>query len=164
MLNSKQKQVALVIITVLTAALALSTFTSKVSAEPTLNVGINKIAGFQSGSVLSGSFIVNTETSNDVNHVEFYVNGTLQTNDTESPFTWTSDTANYPVGNYNITAVAYSASEQKAISTINETFVEMPILTPILLLVVLLVGLFIAAPILYVWHITRKPKTTSDTK
>jgi hypothetical protein len=164
MLSSEKQVTHVCIIVFLMVFFAFGFLNSEASAEPTLNLSINKIAGFQSGSVLSGSFVVSSVVSGDVGRVEFYLNGTLQVDDTEAPFTWTSDTKYYPVGNYNITAVAYSASKQNAVSAINETFVEMPILTPILLLVLILVGLFIAAPILYVWHITRKPKTIGDTK
>jgi hypothetical protein len=86
------------------------------------------------------------------------LNGTLEANDTETPFTWTSNTANHPIGNYNITAVAYNISEQKAVSTINEAFIEMPYLEPILILVLIMTGIFIAIPILCAWYMAKKGK------
>jgi hypothetical protein len=160
MLKTRQKQVThSCIVVVLMVLLAFGTFNSGASAQPTLSLSINKIFGYQYGSVLSGSFVVNTKVSEDVDYVEIYSNGTLQANDTEAPFTWTANTVNYPVGNFNITAVAYGASEQKAVSTISETFIEMPYLGPTLILVLIIVVIFVVIPVICAWYMAKRSKT-----
>jgi hypothetical protein len=147
---------------VLLAFLAYNLFASQVSAEPTISLSADKIVGYQLGSDISGSFVVNAQVSSDVVHVEFYLNGTLQTNDTASPFNWTSNTSNYSIGQYNITAVAYDKFGHQAAVTLKENFVEMPIFQAILILVVIVVGIFIVLPLLIVWNKTKDKKTRID--
>lgn len=141
---------------VLLSFLACSSFISQTSANPTISLSINRIAGYQAGSDISGTFVVSAKVSSDVIRVEFYLNGTLQANDTTPPFNWTSETNNYPLGHYNITALAYNSSGQQAAALLNVSFVSV-FIGPILAITTVIL-IFIAAPILIAWYVTRKLK------
>jgi ribosomal protein L32 len=129
---------------ILLAFLAYSFFAFQVSAEPTVNLSINKNIGYNFGSDINGQFIVSAHVSNEVVRVEFYLNGTLQYNDTAAPFSWAFDTTNYALGTYNITAVAYDSSGQQATAGLNQNFVEVPAFwstfLPIIIAIVVIVA------------------------
>lgn len=128
------------------------------SAQPTIKLSMNKIAGYQFGSGMSGTFAVSAKVSATVVRVEFYLNGTLVNNATAAPFGWRSNTNMYPAGHYNITAVAYDSSGQQATAMLHENFVSVPILVYIVLLAAILFGVFVVVPMVIVWYIDRKEK------
>lgn len=99
-------------------------FASQVSAQPIISLSINKIIGYQLGSDINGQFTVSAKVSSDVVRVEFCLNDTLHSTDTDAPFSWTFDTNSYALGNYNITAVAYDQSGQQATAFLNQNFVD----------------------------------------
>ena len=133
------------------------------SARPTMKLSVNKIAGYQFGSALSGSFVVDTKVSSDVVRVEFYLNGTLVNNATAAPFGWRSNTNMYASGHYNITAVAYDASGQQASAMLHANFVSVPIVAYIILLAAILFTVFIVVPMVIVWYIDRKERNRTAT-
>ncbi len=111
---------------ILLTFLAYCFFASQVSATPTISLTLNRIDGYSLGSDINGQFTLNAQVSSDVTRVEFYLNGTLQDNDTSSPFSWSFNTNSYALGEYNITAVAYDSSGQQATATLSQIFVETP--------------------------------------
>jgi len=143
---------------VLLAFSASCIFIPAASARPTLKLSVNKIAGYQFGSAMSGTFVVDTRVSSDVVRVEFYLNGTLVNNATVAPFGWRSNTNMYPSGHYNITAVAYDAFGQQTSAMLKANFVSVPIFAYIVLLAAILFAAFIVVPMVIVWYIDRKEK------
>jgi len=158
-----QLKIALALMILLTF-LAYSLFASQVSAEPTISLSINKIEGYNLGSDINGQFTVSAKVSSEVVRVEFYLNGTLQYNDTAgAPFSWTFDTTNYALGNYNITAVAYDSSGQQATAVLSQNFVEVPVFWSIILPIIIVVG-SIALIISYVWSLLKASNPTKCPK
>lgn len=82
--------------------------------------------GYAAGNDINGMFSMTAQVSNDVAYVEFYLDDALQTNDTSAPFTWDFDTNNYPLGQHNITVIAYDSNGQNASAVWQRNFVEMP--------------------------------------
>jgi uncharacterized C2H2 Zn-finger protein len=139
-------------------------FITKVSAEPTISLSINRIGpGANIGSDMNGMFTVSAQVSSDVARVEFYLNGTLQANDTTAPFSWTADSNDYPLGSYNITGVAFDSTGHQAVYSFNENFIEMPMWT-IIPLIVLLIVIFLGLPIFYIWYSRKGYDTTKCPK
>jgi hypothetical protein len=140
---------------VLLTFLGYSLSASQVSAQPTISLSINKIGGYQLGSDISGDVIVSAKVSSDVSRVEFYLNGTLKYNDTRTaPFNWTFKTDNYPLGHYNITAVAYDSSGHQASVPLYGNFVSV-LIGPIAAIATI-VAIFIIAPLLIAWYYSKK--------
>lgn len=71
------------------------------------------------GATVSGSFTVAASASDDVSvaRVEFYVDGTLRTNDTSSPYSTTVDAGSLSVGSHALTARAYDAAGNNVTSS-----------------------------------------------
>lgn len=142
---------------ILLALLVCSLLVAQVWAHPTVGLSINKIEGYNLGSDINGQFTVDAKVSSDVVRVEFYLNGTLQQTDTSSPFSWTFNTNNYPLGQANITAVAYDSTGQQATAVLSQNFVKTPtwsIILPILVAVFSVIGV-----ISYVWYVRRNSKS-----
>ncbi len=86
---------------------------TQVSAESTVSLSVYRNNGYAAFGDINGLFTITAQTSDDVIRVEFYLDDTLQLNDTQSPFSWYFDTNNYTLGQHTITAVAFDASGQQ---------------------------------------------------
>lgn len=134
---------------------------SQASAAPTVSLSISRIGpGYSWGSDMGGEFTVTATVSKDVVRVEFYLNGTLQCNDTTAPFSWTSDSNSYPLGHYNITAIVYDSSGNQGVAAIKENFVSST--GPAWLVIVILVTAFLAIPILLAYFLSKHPHFGSE--
>ncbi|HYM60781.1 MAG TPA: Ig-like domain-containing protein [Thermoanaerobaculia bacterium] len=65
-----------------------------------------------SGATVSGTVAVNATASDNVGvtKVEFYLDGTLKSTDTTSPYSWSWDTTSSSNGSHTLTAKAYDAA------------------------------------------------------
>jgi hypothetical protein len=131
-------------------------FFALVAAQPAISLSISKNNGYNLGSDINGQFVVNAQVSSNVVRVEFYLNGTLQYNDTSAPFSWSFNTNNYPLGRAEITAVAYDSSGQQKTAALEQNFVETPVFFSTILPVIVIAVAIIAVGS-SVWYRTRHP-------
>lgn len=92
---------------------------------------------------MSGQWTLNTQTSNDVLHVEFYLDDQLQQTDNTAPFSWGFNTSNYTIGTHTLKAVAYNAAAENQTATLQRNFVE-DNTTDIVLLIIAIVIVVVA--------------------
>ncbi|MCU1245747.1 MAG: hypothetical protein JWN02_1657 [Acidobacteria bacterium] len=71
------------------------------------------------GATVSGTISVNATASDNVGvtKVEFYLDGTLKSTDTTSPYSWSFDTTTVSNGSHSLTAKAYDAALNSTTST-----------------------------------------------
>jgi hypothetical protein len=122
-------------------------FASQASAQPTISLSIDRIGpGYNLGSDMMGDFEVTAHVSSDVVHVDFYLNGTLQRTVSAAPFSWNSNTNDYPLGHYEIKAVAYDLSGDQANAILNQNFVDSTngniTLIAVVLISIIAIGIF----------------------
>jgi hypothetical protein len=81
------------------------------SAAPTVS-----LASPTNNSTVNGTIAVAATASDDVgvSKVEFYVNNTLKVTDTNSPYSYSWDTATSPNGTYTVSARAYDTAGNSA--------------------------------------------------
>jgi len=79
------------------------------------------------GNDINGEWTINTATSSDVTHVEFYLDDHLEENNKSSPFSWYFDTTNYTEEAHTIKAVAYNSAGKTATAQAERNFVGFPI-------------------------------------
>jgi hypothetical protein len=123
-LYRKTKIIAISAVSALAIMLAL-VLMANVSAEPTITLSFNRDNGYSNGADINGLFTARATVSSDVVRVEFYLNGTLQSN-TTSPYSWSFDTTAYPLGTYTIRAVAYDTNGAQTVAERTVNFVETP--------------------------------------
>jgi hypothetical protein len=73
---------------------------------------------------MAGFWTINTQVSEDVFYVEFYLDNQLQQNDTSKPFSWQLNTSNYTNGEHTIKAVAFDSSGSMETAQEERNFVE----------------------------------------
>lgn len=95
-----------------------------VQAKPSLSLSFYKNNGYGMGSDIGGVWTVNTDVSADVMHVEFYLDGQLQQNDTSKPYSWQFDTNNYASGPHTIKVVALDSLGQTETASADRNFQE----------------------------------------
>ncbi len=95
-----------------------------VEAKPSIDLSFEKNNGYGIGNDIGGLWTVNAHVSSEVAHVEFYLDGQLQQNDTASPFSWQFDTSNYSSGSHAIKAVAYDSLGDTAFLQVERNFQE----------------------------------------
>ncbi len=93
-------------------------------AAPTLSLSWYKNNGYGMGGDVGGQWTITGVASSDVTRVEFYLDDTLQVNDTSTPFSWAFNTGNYSLGTHTIKAVAYDDAGQTATAEATRNFVE----------------------------------------
>lgn len=119
-----RKSVAIVsLVSILLFSIATSNVLT-VQAQPSLSISFYKNNGYGWGNDINGIFTMNTETSDDVAYIEFYLDGNLLGNCTEAPFKWRFDTNDYELGLHTLKAVAYDAQGNNATSQVERNFVE----------------------------------------
>jgi hypothetical protein len=101
-------------------ALILTTHTAL--AQPTITISFYKNDGYGVGNDIGGTWTVNAQTSADVVSVEFYLDGTLEMNDTSTPFAWQFKTPDYPTGPHIITATAFDDTGGSASAQVLKSF------------------------------------------
>lgn len=121
--------------------LVLSCLAVAVVATPSLHLNFYKNFGYGLGNDMSGRWTINTDVSQDVTRVEFYLDGQLQLNDTSAPFSWSFDTANYTQGVHSIKAIAYNTASESATSVSERNFVES--VTTEFLVIVFILGIVV---------------------
>jgi hypothetical protein len=138
------KSIKLVCLCMISLGLLLSYF-SVAQANPSLSLSFYKDNGYSMGNDMNGLWTINTNVSEDVVYVEFYVDNTLQLNDTTAPFSWQFDTSNYGEGVHTITVVAFDSMGETATAQREANFVGFPIVFVVgivtLIVVVLVVSL-----------------------
>ncbi|MGD6851534.1 MAG: Ig-like domain-containing protein [Candidatus Bathyarchaeia archaeon] len=106
------------------------------------------------GNDVNGQWTINAAVSQNITHVEFYLDGELQRNDTVAPFSWSFDSSSYPEGRHVIRGVAYDVYGESAEASVERNFVGFPLL--------LVVGVVSVAVVLFVvslvvsWFLIKK--------
>lgn len=126
------------LLTVALLLLGLLIFTAQ--AAPTLKLSFYKNNGYSLGNDMQGQWTINTEVSNDVTNVEFYIDGQLQFNDTQAPFSWPYNTEDYGLGLHTIKVVAYDSAGEYAIEERQPNFVGFPLMFIIGIISLIVVG------------------------
>jgi uncharacterized C2H2 Zn-finger protein len=137
-------------------ALCASFFAAtEVSATPTISLSLTRTNGYSWGNDINGHFSLSAHVSSDVVRVEFYLDDALQFTATGSSFSWAFDTNDYPLGQHNITAVAYdSAGQQASSSVLSKNFVEMPV--SFYFILILVVGVAVVISVVAVFYARKK--------
>ncbi|HSV49046.1 MAG TPA: Ig-like domain-containing protein [Candidatus Acidoferrales bacterium] len=129
-----------------------------VDAKPSLTLSLYKNNGYGMGQDMSGLWTINTETSADVVHVEFYLDDQLQQNDTTAPFNWQFNTSNYTIGTHTLTAMAFDATGDNFTAAMQRNFVEDNTSTILILIVVVVVIVFAISGAVAVYRIKKYKK------
>jgi hypothetical protein len=98
-----------------------------VAAVPIVSLSLYKDNGYGMGNDMNGAWTVNAAVSQNTSYVEFYLDDTLQLNDTSAPFSWQFDTINYTEGTHTIKAVAYDSAGENATAQVDRNFVGFPV-------------------------------------
>ncbi len=89
-----------------------------------LELKLDRTVGTSIGGRIKGRFSAKAKDADDVDRVEFYLNGELVYTDNEAPFAWSFRTTDYPPGNYTIRAVGYLAAGGEEEDSVSTEFVE----------------------------------------
>ncbi len=117
--------VAIVAFSILFAASIFNA--TEANAQPTIELKFHKDIGYSSfGNDAQGNWTARVTVSADTTRVEFYLDDTLQRNDTEAPFSWPYNTDSYPNGLHTIKAIAYDQNENAATAEAQQNFVPFP--------------------------------------
>ena len=123
--------------------LALSCFQAT-SATPTITLSLYKNNGYGMGNDMNGEWTLNTNVSQDVTRVEFYLDGHLVENDTTAPYSWHFYTSNYTEGLHLFEAKAYNVNNEYVIGQLTSNFVPFPMDFVVGLIVLVIVTLVVA--------------------
>lgn len=132
----------------------LLAYLSVVQANPTLSLSFYKDNGYSMGNDINGLWTINTDVSEDVLYVEFYIDDNLQLNDTSSPFSWQFDTNNYELGLRTIKVVAIDSVGKSAIAERKPNFVGFPVAFVVGIISVIVLVLVVSLVVLL--HRVRK--------
>ncbi len=75
----------------------------------------------QNGATVKGKVLITTDTSPDIDTVEFYIDGVLEKTDTAAPFEWNWNTRPSGDGTHTITVKGYASGQFKDDDTITVT-------------------------------------------
>jgi ribosomal protein S27AE len=89
-----------------------------------LELRLSRDAGTSIGGRIKGRFSAKVRDADDVDRVEFYLNGELVYTDSDGPFVWSFKTTDYPPGNYTIRAVGYLGTGGEEEDSVTTEFVE----------------------------------------
>jgi hypothetical protein len=125
------------------------------SAESTPSLEWRKINGFELRSGINGEWkITPLLTDNTTARVEFYLDNKLKLNDTEPPFSWTFNTADYTEGSHLAKVVAYNSVGHIAVATEEQSFVGFPFV--FVIGAVLFCSIVFAFALLITWFIIKE--------
>lgn len=127
-------------------------------ANPTLSVSLYKDNGYGLGNDIAGLWTLKTSVSADTAYVEFYIDDQLQQNVTASPFRWQFDTANYPLGEHQLSAVAYDSAGTSTTDKVSRNFVENNTSTVITIVIAVAVVVVAVAVAVAVYRIKKTKK------
>ncbi len=94
---------------------------------PSISLQFLKRRGFDAGTLeIQGTFVVVAVVSGDVVRVEFFLDEQLVLNDTEAPFQWELNTADYELGPHAFEGIAYNDQGESAETSVTRLFVAGP--------------------------------------
>ncbi len=125
---------------------------SMIQAAPSLSLNFYKDNGYGMGNDMNGLWTLNTDVSDDVVYIEFFLDDQLQLNDTVAPFSWSFNTNNHTLGLHDLKAIAYNTFGETATGVSQRTFVEFPMtfvmeiiaIVVVVSIVSIVAGIFIA--------------------
>jgi hypothetical protein len=112
---------------VLLLALFLAFISMNALAKPTLTLDFQRNNGYGMGNNLNGDWTINTNVSQNVTRVEFYLDNWLEANDSVAPFSWSFNTGDYSTGPHTIKVVAFDSAGETAVEEMPEDFIEYPL-------------------------------------
>jgi hypothetical protein len=127
-------------------------------ANPTVSLSLYKDNGYGLGNDIAGLWTLKTSVSADTAYVEFYLGDQLQQNTTASPFSWQFDTANYPIGEHTLRAVAYDSAGISATDQVTRNFVENNTSGIVTLVIAVTVAIVVVAVAIAVYRIKKTKK------
>jgi hypothetical protein len=131
--------------------LMLSCFAAAEREQPEVALSLYRNSGFDMGNEVNGQWTVNTAVSQNVTHVEFYLDDELQHNDTVAPFSWSFDCSSYPEGRHVIRGVAYNVYGESAAASVERNFVGFPILMVVGVVTIAVVGFVALLVVSWFW-------------
>ena len=153
--------VTLVCLNMVCLVLVLLCLVSTATAAPSLSLSWYKDNGYGMGNDIGGAWTVNTDISQNVSYVEFYVEDQLQLNDTTAPFSWSFNTANFTVGTHAIKAIAYDSTGETATAVAERNFVEFSTNFLVIIFVIGVVVLAISLVAALLWAKKKEAKRKS---
>ncbi|MCW4010362.1 MAG: Ig-like domain-containing protein [Candidatus Bathyarchaeota archaeon] len=130
---------------------------AQVNADPSISLKLHKDFGYSSfGNDAQGNWTVHATVSEDTMRVEFYLDDSLELNDTAEPFAWSYNTDNYPNGLHTIKAVAYDANGNTATAEKQQNFVPFP--TEFTTIIVIVVVVSVVVSIVVAVVMTKRPR------
>ena len=97
------------------------------SVPPSISLQFIKHSGFDAGTFeIQGTFAVVAVVSADVVRVEFYLDHQLVLNDTDAPFQWELDTADYELGQHVFEGIAFNDQGESMQTSVARIFVAGP--------------------------------------
>ena len=154
--------IALVAIVVCSAFMLASL--ESTTAIPTINSSLYKNNGYSMGNDMNGEWTLNAEVSSDVTRVEFYLDGKLVSNDTDAPFSWNFNTADYTDGLHLFRAMAFNADGEVNYQEIPRNFVPFPLdfVVGIIALVIITLVIATVGALVKNKKLGKKPKNNAD--
>jgi len=149
-----QLKTVIVCVLVISLLSALGGYVAAESSPNTVELSLYKNSGFGGDYDINGQWTINAATSQNVTHVEFYLDNQMQRNDTVAPFSWFFDTASYSEGTHVIDVTAYDANGESASASIQRNFVGFPIMAVVG--VVLLGAFVLVGSLVFSWYWIRK--------
>lgn len=128
------------------------------SAAPTISLSLYKNNGYGMGQDIAGQWRINTETSSDVIHVEFYLDDQLQTTDNTAPFSWDFNTGNFTVGTHTLKAVAYNSAAESQTASLQRNFVEDNTTDVLILIIAVVIVVVLLAVVVSVYRIKKQKR------
>ncbi len=104
--------------------LALAVAMAMAASCDALELRLSRDAGTSISGRIKGRFSASVRDADDVDRVEFYLNGELVYTDSEAPFAWSFRTTDYPPGNHTIRAVGYLVTGGVDEDSVSTEFVE----------------------------------------
>jgi hypothetical protein len=126
-------------------------------ANPTITLSLYKNNGYGMGQDMSGQWTLNTQTSTDTIHVEFYLDDQLQQTDNTAPFSWQFNTSNFTTGTHTLKAIAYNAAAENQTATLQRNFVE-DNTSNILIIIIVVAVVVVALSVVWALYRIRKNK------
>lgn len=97
------------------------------SVPPAISLQFIKRRGFDAGTLeIQGTFVVVAVVSADVVRMELFLDEQMVLNDTEVPFQWELDTADYKLGPHVFEGIAYNAQGESTQTSVTRIFVRGP--------------------------------------
>lgn len=140
---------------ILVCLLLLTSCIFLASAQTSLSLEWQRTSGFDLHTGINGQYtLIAHPAGNTTTHIEFYLDGELQSSDTQAPYTWSFNTNSYTEGQHTIRVEAYTSTGETATATDQRSFSGFPYM--FIVGVLLFASIVFAFALLLTWHVIKQ--------